>query len=70
MQLPPLGNQYIGRQLAQLDREIHNALKDIRRNMDELEAVSRQTDGVRPGQKFSDVLKDTLDDARGPDTRA
>ena len=70
MQLPPLGNQQLGRQLAELDREIHDALKDIRRNMEELEAVSRRGDGVRPGQNFSDVLKDTLDDAQGPDTSA
>ena len=70
MQLTPLGNQQLGRQLAELDREIHSALKDIRRNMEELEAVSRQADGVRPGQTFSDVLKDTLDDAGGPDTSA
>ncbi len=42
MQIPHAANTHlIGRQLAELDREIHSALQDIRRNLEELEEVSR-----------------------------
>jgi len=42
MQIPHVANTHqIGRQLAELEQEIHSALKDIRRNLEELEEVSR-----------------------------
>ena len=67
MQLPPLANQQIGRQLAELDREINSALKDIRRNLEVLEEVSRQSDSSRPDQNFADILKNTIEDS-APDS--
>ena len=65
MQIPhiPSNPHQIGRQLAELDRDIHAALKDIRRNLEELEEVSRMgaTDrGSRTGHSFADVLKESL----------
>ena len=63
MQIPPLSNppQQIGRQLAELDREIHDALKDIRRHLEELEAVSNESGTESSGRSFADVLKDSLE---------
>ena len=65
MQIPHVRStpHQIGRQLADLDRDIHAALKDIRRNLEELEEVSRMgaTDrGSRTGPSFADVLKDSI----------
>ena len=65
MQIPHVSTtpHQIGRQLAELDREIHAALKDIRRNLVELEEVSRTgaTDRAsQPSRSFADVLKESL----------
>ena len=60
MQIPHVANTHvIGRQLAELDQEIHSALKDIRRNLEELEEVSRMaTDRAsQTSRKFADVLR-------------
>ena len=65
MQIPHVAitPRQIGRQLAELDQEIHAALKDIRRNLVELEEVSRMGTSDRAsqtGRKFADVLKESL----------
>ena len=62
MQIPHVSttSHQIGRQLAELDREIHAALKDIRRNLVELEEVSHMGATDRPGRNFADVLKETM----------
>ena len=66
MQRPHVANTHlIGRQLAELDQEIHSALKDIRRNLEELEKleeVSRMaTDRASQiSRKFADVLRASL----------
>ena len=66
MQIPHAANTHlIGRQLAELDQEIHSALKDIRRNLEELEEleeVSRMaTDRASQiSRKFADVLRASL----------
>lgn len=67
MQIPhvPSAPHQIGRQLAELDRDIHAALKDIRRNLEELEEVSRMgaTDrGSQTSRSFADVLKESLEE--------
>ena len=44
MQIPHVANTHqIGRQLAELEQEIHSALKDIRRNLEELEGFDDKT---------------------------
>ena len=63
MQISHVANTHlIGRQLAELDQEIHSALKDIRRNLEELEEVSRMaTDRASQiSRKFADVLRASL----------
>mgnify|MGYP002396032523 FL=1 len=63
MQIPHVANTHqIGRQLAELEQEIHSALKDIRRNLEELEEVSRMaTDRAsQTSRKFDDVLRASL----------
>ena len=66
MQISHVANTHlIGRQLAELGQEIHSALKDIRRNLEELEEleeVSRMaTDRASQiSRKFADVLRASL----------
>ena len=71
MQIPHVStnSHQIGRQLAELDQEIHAALKDIRRNLVELEEVSRMgaTDRAsQPSRTFADVLKESLGEGDSP----
>jgi len=69
MQIPHAANTHlIGRQLAELGQEIHSALRDIRRNLEELEEVSRMaTDRAnQTSRKFADVLKASLGEGALP----
>ena len=64
----------IGRRLDELDRQIHTCLRDIRKNLKELEQVSgdeapRQTPAkTGPDKRFADLLKTALDDRDPPAT--
>ena len=60
MELNPFTNantRQIGRQLEQLDREIHDCLQDIRKNLRELEEVRGDT--KHPGN-FADAFLQAL----------
>jgi hypothetical protein len=60
----------IGRRLDELDRQIHTCLKDIRKNLKELEQVSGQDDSAPTGnsaktgtdKRFSTLFKAALHD--------
>ena len=60
----------IGRRLDELDRQIHTCLRDIRRNLKELEQVSGDDDTSQPaatskpgaGQQFAALLKTAIED--------
>ena len=60
----------IGRRLDELDRQIHTCLKDIRKNLKELEQVSSQDDSTPAGnsaktgtdERFSTLFKAALHD--------
>lgn len=75
MELTPLTNtsiasQKIDRRLQDIDRQINTALRDIRRNLEELEQASASPDrtdasGTAAGGKdFAKALQDAID--RGP----
>ncbi|MEE2659720.1 MAG: hypothetical protein VX733_14525 [Candidatus Latescibacterota bacterium] len=56
---------HIDRRLQEIDREIHSALRNIRRNLEELEQASRsRSSTVAPtssGDSFADLLRSALD---------
>ena len=64
----------IGRRLDELDRQIHTCLKDIRKNLKELEQVSGQDDSAPAGgsartgasEAFSTLFKAALQDQEPP----
>ncbi len=64
----------IGRRLDELDRQIHTCLKDIRKNLKELEQVSSQDDSTPAGgsaktgadKRFSTLFKAALQDQDPP----
>ena len=67
MELTPLSHQHIDRRLRDIDRQIHSALRDIRRNLEELEQAS-QGQETRPASRkvganvgFADVLRDAME---------
>jgi len=65
MRTSPLSHQ-LGRRLEEIDQQIHTCLRDIRRNLAELERVSEQGDGATGGDRFADVLgKAMADRTRG-----
>ena len=57
----------IGRRLEELDQQIHTCLKDIRRNLAELERVSEKEEGGgdRSGGGFADMLKASMSRRQG-----
>lgn len=63
MQINPA--HHLDRRLQEIDQEISTALRDIRRNLSELEKASSNsrsgTPATRPGNDFSAVLQATLD---------
>ena len=59
MSTTPLSHQ-LGRRLEEIDRQIHTCLRDIRRNMAELEHASRRGDAPPAGGRFADVLGDAI----------
>ena len=62
----------IGRRLDELDRQIHTCLRDIRKNLKELEQVSGDEDTRQPpattgpDKRFADLLKTALEDRDPP----
>lgn len=59
MQTTPLSHQ-LGRRLEEIDRQIHTCLRDIRRNLAELERVSKRPDPPATGDSFADVLGEAM----------
>ena len=61
MQLNPA--HHLDHRLQEIDQQINTALRDIRRNMQELEKVSTngRTSGSSPRKDFSAVLAQTLE---------
>ena len=58
----------IGRRLEELDQQIHTCLKDIRRNLAELESVSENEEGAGDdgsGGRFADMLKASISRRQG-----
>ena len=54
---------HIGQRLKELDQQIHTCLRDVRRNLAELEKVSDKETGVSgdsSGGKFADMLKSSI----------
>lgn len=58
----------IGRRLDELDRQIHTCLKDIRKNLKELEQVSGHDDTApaKADTRFSTLFKAALQDQDSP----
>jgi uncharacterized alpha-E superfamily protein len=63
----------IGRKLDEMDRQIHTCLKDIRKNLKELEQVSGSEETARAtaaksggDKRFSSLLKAALQDQEPP----
>ena len=73
MELTPLTNNHIDRRLQDIDRQISTALRDIRKNLQELEQASKSGSGSasvdrRPGGKdFARTLRSAID--RGGSSR-
>lgn len=73
-QMNTSNSNVIGRRLDELDRQIHTCLKDIRKNLKELEQVSGHDDSVRPAaaaksgedKRFSSLFKAALEDRDPP----
>ena len=64
MELSPITNTHIDLRLQEIDRQIHTALQDIRRNLEELEEASRKSGSPdATGKGFSDILRDAIDGA-------
>lgn len=67
MELTPLSHSHIDRRLQDIDRQINSALRDIRRNLEELEqATGARGDAAegprRPGNDFAGLLRDAMGD--------
>lgn len=56
---------HIDRQLREIDRQIHSALKDIRKNLRELERVAGRPHSAGPPARFADMLRDAIDEGDG-----
>ena len=61
-------NLNVGRRLEELDRQIHTCLKDIRKNLKELEQVSGHDDSApaKADKRFSTLFKAALQDQDPP----
>jgi hypothetical protein len=57
MELTPLTHTHIDRRLQDIDRQISSALRDIRRNMEELERASNRPDD----KSFAGALRKAID---------
>ena len=66
MQLNPA--HHLDHRLQEIDQQINTALRDIRRNMQELEKASTngRTSGSSPRKDFSAVLAQTLESETDP----
>ena len=66
MELTPQSHQHIDRRLRDIDRQIHSALRDIRRNLEELEQASQGREGTtgasraKGGGGFADALRNAM----------
>ena len=68
MELTPLSHHHLDRRLRDIDRQIHSALRDIRRNLEELEQVSQGSETRAGGTRsadFADVLRQAMDTDAG-----
>ncbi|HJP32073.1 MAG TPA: hypothetical protein QGF95_16130 [Candidatus Latescibacteria bacterium] len=68
MELTPLSNTHIDRRLQDIDRQISSALRDIRKNLEELEQASNQpgdgasaTGPAARDKGFADALRNAMD---------
>lgn len=59
MESSPLSRHFDLR-LKELDQQIHNCLKDVRRHLQELEKAAQQAAPGKKPQGFAEVLKDSL----------
>lgn len=57
MQLTPLNHTHIDRRLQDIDRQISSALRDIRRNLEELERASSRADD----KGFGEAMRKAMD---------
>lgn len=62
MELTPLSHTHIDRRLQEIDQQINSALRDIRRNLEELEKAAQTPGSDRPrsGRGFAGVLRDAI----------
>ncbi len=62
MELTPLTNTHIDRRLQDIDRQISSALRDIRKNLEELEQASSRSDD----KGFAGALRKAMDRGGAP----
>ena len=65
MESSPLSRHFDLR-LKELDQQIHNCLKDVRRHLQELEEAAQQPPVAKPPQNFAQLLKDSLQERHTP----
>ena len=65
MESSPLSRHFDLR-LKELDQQIHNCLKDVRRNLRELEEAAQQPPAGKQAPNFAQLLKDSLDQRNTP----
>ena len=65
MESSPLSRQFDLR-LKELNQQIHSCLKDVRKHLQELEAVSQQPPAARPPQDFAQLLRESLQQRTPP----
>jgi len=63
MELTPLTSTHIDRRLQDIDRQINTALRDIRKNLQELEQAAKPGIG---GKDFADTLRSAMDRGGAP----
>ena len=65
MESSPLSRQFDLR-LKELNQQIHSCLKDVRKHLQELEAVSQQPPAAKSPQNFAQLLKESLQQGPSP----
>jgi hypothetical protein len=63
MELTPLSNNHIDRRLQDIDRQIRTALRDIRKNLQELEQAAKPGTG---NKDFAGTLRSAMDRGEPP----
>ncbi|MBI2501748.1 MAG: hypothetical protein HYW07_00740 [Candidatus Latescibacteria bacterium] len=59
MESSPLSRHFDLR-LKELNQQIHNCLKDVRKHLQELEEAAQQPPSAKPPQNFAQLLKESL----------